>query len=136
VKTSSLTSLRVVACALLLLVRVVSGSDASAQPRSWKPFCVQLAVIKKTSETPGGWNNGPNDPYGLKKFAAYYSNLKRLAPSGSMVTLLTAAHPVLANPVAVARSSRKSRAAVRAMEPTVAKQCQLAVSDVFKVSVD
>ena len=124
------------ACCLSAVVFVGLSETAAARPKSWTPFCAQLKTIKKTSETPGGWNNGPNDPHGTKKFDGYYSNLKRLAPSASMVSLLKVAHPILAHPVAVAQSSKKARAAFRAMGPTLTKQCQLSVSDVFKVSVD
>ena len=126
----------VLACGLTSLVVITGfGGTASARPKSWKPFCAQLKVIKKTSETPGGWTSDPDDRFGEKKFAHYYSNLKRLAPANSMVTLLKSAHPILAHPLAVSQSSKKARAAFRAMEPTVTERCQLSVSDVFKVSV-
>jgi hypothetical protein len=118
-----------------LVVMTGFSGTASARPKSWQPFCAQLEVIRKTSETPGGWTSNPDDRFGTKKFANYFSNLKRLAPSNSMATLLKSAHPILANPVAVAQSSKKARAAFRAMEPTVTKRCQLSVSDVFKVAV-
>jgi hypothetical protein len=131
-----ISRLAVLACFLSALAVVSFGGPATARPKSWTPFCAQLRTIKKTSETPGGWSNGPDDPYGLKKFKGYYSNLKRLSPSTSMISLLKAAHPILANPVAVAQSSKKARAAFRSMGPTLTKQCQLSVSDVFKVSVN
>jgi hypothetical protein len=135
VASSTRGQLALVSCALVVLAGLGScGGAASARPSSWKPFCSQLSVIKKTSET-GGWNNGPSDPYGLKKFATYYANLKRVSPSSSMVALLSAARPVLAYPLNP-RATNTSRAAVRSMEPIVMKQCRLAVGDVFKVPVD
>jgi hypothetical protein len=124
------------ACALTLLLAITAFTGtASARPESWKPFCAQLELIKKTSETPGGWTTFPNDRFGKKTFARYYANLKRVAPSSSLVTLLKSAHPILANPLAVAQSSKAARVAFRAMEPTVTKRCRVSVSDVFKVSV-
>jgi hypothetical protein len=92
-------------------------------------------AIKRTSDS-GGWSGGPDDPYGLKEFAVDYSRLTHLAPTGAMVSLLSEAHDVLANPVAVAPSTGRSWAAVRSMTAIVTKQCHLEVSDVFKVSAE
>ena len=123
------------ACAFLVILIVAAcGSDASARPTSWKPFCAQLAAIKKTSETPGGWNKEPNDPYGLKAFAADYDNAVRLAPSSAVATSLKTARPLFSGPVRYTKAIKKNAVpAARSLVPVVARQCNLQVGDVFKV---
>lgn len=124
----------VLLCALSAIVILAAGeATATTRPASWKPFCAQLGEIKKTSETPGGWNKGPSDPDGKKAYNAYYARLMRISPSSEVAALLADARPLFNGVVVETKAVKNAVPAARRLTPIVARHCDLQVSDVFKV---
>jgi hypothetical protein len=121
-------------CALGATVGVAAcGGDAAARPSSWKPFCAQLAEMKKASETPGGWNKGPSDPQGTKAYDADYIRVERISPSSAVADLLAEARPLFNGVVAFTKPVEDAVPAARRLRPIVARECDLELGDVFKV---